>query len=70
MYHFNSYNHVNTGGLCGGRGMAALQEVSGLEVVQEHLHRVVCHGSYFWAHQRCNHGSLQICYSVRPPPFT
>ena len=72
MYHFELCVCVcvNAGGLCGGCGMAAFQEVSGLEIVQKHLHRMVCHSSHFWAHQCCNHGFIQICYSVSPPPPT
>lgn len=50
--------------------MAAFQEVSGLAIVQEHLHRMVCHGSYFWAHQCCDNGSLQICHSLSPQKLT
>lgn len=64
--HLNLYD-VNTGGVCGGCGMAALQEVSGLATVQEYLHCVVCDSSYLWADQCCNHGPLHICYSLRCP---
>lgn len=56
--------YIHTGGLSGGGGMAALQEISGLASVQEHLHRLVRHSSHLWADQCRHHGSLHIRCSV------
>ena len=53
-----------TGGVCGGRGLAALQEGGGLAPVQEHLHRLVCHRSHLGSDQRGHHGPLRTRYPV------
>ena len=53
-----------TGGLCGGRGVAALPEGRGLASVQEHLHRLVRHRTYLGSDQRGHHGPLRTRYPV------
>lgn len=64
---------VFPGGLCGRRGMAALEEGRGLATVQEHLHGLVRDCAHLRPDQRRHHGHLHPRHPVsntaaNPPP--